>query len=124
MSLARAVAREDGSQRAARRPTRQTPARLNDEGVLGCEVRVASPPSAASGGAGAGREGVWNVFHHVGSRKIEVNMAQLMPAAQTLPRLAMPALEDRMSEAKPATVVAPASNKARPTEALTTASSP
>ena len=47
-----------------------------------------------------------------------------MPRAQTVPRLAMPALLEKASEPKPATVVEPASKSARPTERRTASKSP
>src|SRR5258706_4015091 len=62
--------------------------------------------------------------HQLGNRKTAVSMAQLIPAAHTLPRLANPAFEENATEANPATVVDPARSSARPMERRTNARSP
>src|ERR1043166_6538634 len=65
-----------------------------------------------------------NLRHQKGRRKTEINMFAAMPAAQTCPRLAMPALLDQVNEPNPAMAVAPQSKRARPTDRCAVRKSP
>src|SRR5260221_1297403 len=100
-----------GNIRTSPSPMRQRPERYREEGVDGRSwlppfcwtVPVDDPPLITD-------------FHHVGSRKIAINMLLPIPTAHTWPRLAIPALLDHASDPNPAMAVPPHKSKARPTD--------
>jgi uncharacterized membrane protein len=62
--------------------------------------------------------------HQTGKSYTAVTSARPIPSAHTLPRLAIPAFVEKLSEPNPTTVVVPASSSARPTDLRTAARSP
>src|SRR5688572_3258202 len=57
-----------------------------------------------------------SLFHHTGNSSTEISMLLAMPTAQTVPRLARPALLEKLNEANPVIDVSAHNSNARPVD--------